>query len=45
MTYDTEVFSPARAQAILLRLRAVLDRMTAERPLTEILTQEDFPSA
>ncbi|MGW3817679.1 condensation domain-containing protein [Streptomyces sp. NPDC005046] len=43
MSYNTEVFSPDLAQLILRRLQAVLDGMTTARPISDILTQEEFP--
>ncbi|MFE4972089.1 condensation domain-containing protein [Kitasatospora sp. NPDC056651] len=43
MSYNTEIFSPNRAHLILRRLRAVLDAMTTARPISDILTQEEFP--
>ncbi|WP_329375190.1 condensation domain-containing protein [Streptomyces sp. NBC_01483] len=43
MSYNTEIFSPNRAHGILQRLQAVLDGMATALPISEILTQEDFP--
>lgn len=44
MTYKTEIFSPGRAQAILDRLRTVVEAMVAERPIIDILKQASFSS-
>jgi hypothetical protein len=44
MSYNTEIFSQNRAHGILQRLQAVLDGMTTARPISEILTQEEFPN-
>ncbi|MER7669459.1 hypothetical protein ABTY61_13430 [Kitasatospora sp. NPDC096128] len=41
LTYDSEVFSPERAEAYLVRLRAVVEAMAADRPVVEILEQEE----
>ncbi|MET8327364.1 condensation domain-containing protein [Streptomyces sp. NPDC005181] len=43
MTYNSEIFSPERAQSILSRLRTVVEAMVAERPIIEILKQEESP--
>lgn len=44
LTYNTEVFSPGRAQATLNLLRAVVEAMVAERPIADILAMAEFSS-
>lgn len=42
VTYNSEIFSPERAEAHLVRLRAVVGAMAADRPVVEILKQEEW---
>ncbi|MFD9621946.1 condensation domain-containing protein [Streptomyces virginiae] len=44
MSYNTEIFSQGRAHAILQRLQVVLEGITAERSISEILSQGEFPN-